>query len=506
MEINYFNLSGGINQSLTKTELGSDTRSLFWTDSKNIEVYDNRGLVKQKGNVLLTQLPVEEKIICMCELESDDVYKLFIVTQNGKIYVYASNSNQLTLVNKTLTGQKVSMTPFLRGVIVKTESDSLFYIKDNENLEIEDCNLVDDNNQYIYPDGICVYKGRVWCYKNSTIYYSALGTYDNFSLEDDAGYINDFYTDTSDITGMKNYKDYLAIYKKERVYLLSGSNPSDFAVIPFADKGTFSNNSIVNVDNKQYFLSNGIYALEQVGELNQIRLGSEISRNISNEFDLINKTRISETIAINYKNKHQIWFFFPYVNDDYYHTIWINDYVNHAWFKRVVPQNLTYAVMFNSNVITADNKGRIYREDYGSSFNGTVIDFMWKSPFLSFNKPHHRKIIDEFYFVLDDNADNKFNFSVYKDYDGNYYGDKELIFSRHYNQLLWAKENQIDESVSYWPGDEADGLVWSIGTDTIEKAEICDSCYSVMLCVEGTEADDNCAIIGLQFREIYNDD
>ena len=40
----------------------------------------------------------------------------------------------------------------------------------------------------------------------------------------------------------------------------------------------------------------------------------------------------------------------------------------------------------------------------------------------------------------------------------------------------------------------------------MEKAEICGSNFSVQLCVEGSEVTDNCAIIGLQFREIYNDD
>ena len=42
--------------------------------------------------------------------------------------------------------------------------------------------------------------------------------------------------------------------------------------------------------------------------------------------------------------------------------------------------------------------------------------------------------------------------------------------------------------------------------DAMEKAEICGSNYSIQLCVEGEEIVDNCAIIGLQFREIYNDD
>ena len=36
MEFAFYNLSGGINQSLTKTELGLDTKRMYWADSKNV--------------------------------------------------------------------------------------------------------------------------------------------------------------------------------------------------------------------------------------------------------------------------------------------------------------------------------------------------------------------------------------------------------------------------------------------------------------------------------------
>ena len=506
MEINYFDLSGGINQSLTKTGLGLDTKNLYWADSKNVEIFENKGIKKQKGNMLLFELPETDSIISMKEMESQDVYKLVITTSSGKIYIYQENSSSLTLVNKTLSGEKVKMTPFLRGMLVVTVSDSLFYIKNNEFYEVENCNLIDSHGQSIIPDCIEVYKGRVWCSKGSTIYYSALGTYDDFTQEDDAGYINDFYTDTADITAMASYKDYLAIYKKERVYLLSGSSPDDFAIIPFADKGSYSDSAVVNVDNKQYFLSNGIYALEQVGELNQIRLGSEISKNISSVFSKIDQNKISTSIAIHYKNNHQMWFLFPFINENYFHTIWINDYVNHSWYKRVLPQNITWGTIFHNDVITADAQGKVYIENAGTTFNGEIIEFMWKSPFLSFNQPHHRKMIDEFYFVLDDNYDNKFLFSVYKDFDENYCEDRELIYSRRLNQLMWSDDEMLDDPDCFWPTDDSNVPVWSIGADNIEKAEICGSSFSVQLCVEGHSIDDNCSIIGLQFREIYNDD
>ena len=53
MEVSYYNLSGGINTALTKTELGLDTKRIYWSDSENIEVLQYRGIVKQKGNTLL---------------------------------------------------------------------------------------------------------------------------------------------------------------------------------------------------------------------------------------------------------------------------------------------------------------------------------------------------------------------------------------------------------------------------------------------------------------------
>lgn len=507
MEINYFDLSGGVNQASTKTELGLNTRTIYWADSTNIEIHENKGIIKQKGNTVLVELPQQEAITAIHQLEAENIYKLIITTAQGNIYIYSDVSNSLVLIDKKLSGNNVIFANFLRGVLIATESDEMFYLKNNANYDTENCNLRDLEENPLIPDCITVYKGRVWCAKGSTIYYSALGTYNDFISANDAGYINDFHTDTADIVGMESYKNYLAIYKKERVYLLGGSNPEDFAIIPFADKGTYSNKAIVNVDNKQYFLSNGIYALEQVGELNQIRLGSEISQNIKKEFDSIDLPKINKSFALHYQNKHQVWFFFPYIKEQYYHMVWINDYVNKSWMKRVIPQNITCACNFKSFIVSADSTGKVYIEDYGKTFNGSAVTFQWKSPFLSLTNPHHRKLIDEFYFILDNEYENKFNFSVYKDFDEHFPDDKELIYTKHFNQLVWGKENTTSEDItSCWAQDNADVPVWAIGTDTMEKAEICGSCFAVQLCVEGKEIEDNCAIIGLQFREIYNDD
>jgi hypothetical protein len=502
METAYYNLAGGINQALTKTELGIDTKKVYWSDAENVEIFQNRGIVKQLGNTLF--LDVEEEITGLAQMSAYDKNKLVIATISGKIYVYDDASGRKTVINKTLTGIKPKFLSFLNGILVLSESDGLFYIKNNDDYDVVDCNLNDLDGETLIDGEFTTYKGRVWVAKNATVYYSALGTYDNFTEEDDAGYINEFYTDTGSITALKPYKDYLAIYKKNSVYLLTGSSPDDFAIVPFADKGAVGSGAIVNVDNRQCFLSNGIFALEQVGELNQIQLGSEISLKIKTEFSSF--INLNSAIALHYERKNQIWYFFPYNGDEYFHTIWVNDYVNKAWYKRVIPQNIVTACVFDDYIYTADSEGKIYKEDFGVTFDGEPIKFMWKSPFLAITSPHHRKIIDEFYFLLDMEYDNDFDFSVYKDYDSEYSDDAESIYSIHQDHLIWADDETSDLKPCHWTLDEETVPVWSIATETMEKAEISESNYSIQLCVQGEEITQSCAIIGLQFREIYNDD
>ena len=149
MDVNYFDLSGGINQASTKTEMGMNPKKIYWSDSENIEIYNNKGLIKQKGNTLVIQLPVVEEITGMSEFESDSLYKLVITTLSGKVYVYSEVNDELKLLDKTLTGVNVKFAKFLRGILVSTESDAMFYIKDNQNFDIVDCNLKDKSGDIL---------------------------------------------------------------------------------------------------------------------------------------------------------------------------------------------------------------------------------------------------------------------------------------------------------------------------------------------------------------------
>lgn len=513
MQTYFYNLAGGINQAASKTALGLDTKKLYWADSKNIEILQNSGIIRQKGNVLLLELVAKEKIIALHQLKDGSTYNIIIATSLGNIYIYGSKGQSLIKLDKTIDGSvRINFVDFLDGVICSSQKDALFYINNDEGYAIENCNLLDSSNNAVKTDVICVYKGRVWVGDGATLYYSALGKYNDFSTTDDAGYINNFYTDTNDIKALKTYKDYLAIYKENSVYLLSGSSVDDFKITPFADKGTTSFSGVVTVNNKQYFINQGVFSMEQAGLLSQIQLGEEITLKIKSEFDSFDKTRFDEVIALHYEPKNQIWFFIPYKNDEYFHTIWIYNYIDDAWFKRVLPQNITTACLFDKYILTADTYGHVYKEDFGNTFNGNAIEFMWKSPFLAAGDSNVKKTIEEFYFILDETYDNNFDFSVCKDYDGTYQDDEDAVYSSNSDNLIWYGDKLSADLNYYWKYDSDDGsdaviyTLWATGAESVYKAEISESNYSVQLCVKGISAEQNAAIIGLDFKAVYPDE
>lgn len=502
METYYYNLSGGINYSSTKTELGLDTKNIFWSEAENVEILQNRGIIRQNGNIKFLSLPMEEEILAIHELKYGSKRRLVIITKSENLYIYNSDTNDLTLLEeKVKISSKLSFVNYLNGILICSDANKLLFLQNDEKYTVSDCNLKDKSENDICTNIVAVYKGRVWVAKDSTLYYSALGKCDDFETSGDAGYINNFYTDADKIVALKPYKDYLAIYKEKSVYLLSGSTPEDFAIIPFADKGTYSNECVVNVNNKQYFFTDGIYPLE-VGTLNQVMIGESISHKIKKEFDKFDKNRLDKVFALHYEDKNQVWYFIPYSNTDYFNTIWINDYVNKAWYKRVLPQQITSACLFNGKILTADVEGNIYLEDSGNSFDGKPIKFMWKSPFLSLGNPSVRKSIDEFYFILDETYENNFIFSVYKNFDSENRDDIEEIYSTNFENMHWASDSKTLNDT--WDSEENLSL-WSVSADTMYKAEISEANYAVQLCVEGSELAHSVAVIGIEFKEIYTE-
>lgn len=596
----YYDLSGGINLAQSKIALGMDTKRMCWADAENIEIYQNRGIVRMRGNALVGHISAGAAgaalndgdagaIVCIAEygVDAGAVSALsgasgsggrgdFVaVTAGGCFWFYDALAGTFELKKSGLGagvagaalndggagvaeaggssgGGAVSIVPWGAGVVVCSAADAPFYFEVGRTVtrggelvleEIVEFGDEGADGKPVRGSAAAVFAGRLWIAGGSTLWYSALGTFDDWTTAEDAGYISDFHTSTGEITCLKVYKENLAIYKRDGVYLLTGSGPSNFAVVPFADKGAAGPNSVLTLNNRQYFFNRyGVFALAQVGELAQITLTDNVAANIAPAFAEFDATQSGRAFVVPYEAKNQVWFVVPgaevsgegggsevsglSANDSRIvgTTIWVYDYVCRAWFKRVVPQNVTAAACISGRVYTADALGRVFVEDLTSTFDGEAVRFRFSSPFLTLGEPNVRKTVEEFYFVFDEARDNRFNFAVSKDYLSSEKDDLERISDYQPRAVLWDTFAGEAANATCWAGeDDAGGALagagssggavdrageacfWAEAVESAYKTEINDSNLAVQLHFEGRELEDDLAIIGLEFKEVYYD-
>ena len=495
----FYNLAGGLNTASTKTDLGLETQRIYWADAQNVEIFKNKGVTRQNGNELILNSPANKPILGIFGYRIEDKEIILFHTDDGEIYYYDSPTETTMKVYsglKVTTG--VSYTRFLMGVVISNGSDDPIYFTHLKPTEIKHCNAVSASGVNIRGKAITSYKSRLWIAMGGSLYFSALGRYDDWSTANDAGYISNFLADIDEITALQPYADYMAIYKRDSTFLLSGTKPADFSIERFADKGAKSQSMVINVNNKQYFINNSVFTLELSGVLAQISLGNDLSLDIKPEFEMYNNSSPYKGVALHYEPKNQIWIFCPTISNIYISTVLIYDYVNRAWTKRVMPQPITSAMCLNNKIYTASLDGKIYLEDSGHSFDGEPISFFWKSPFFSLGEPNLRKSVEDFYFLLDDNFDNNFKFSTFKNFDASLQDDTVAVTTEGESYLIWD-----DESFPW--ADDLSGGYWTNLGEGVYKADITQSNYSVQLSIEGDSLTENFALIGLEFKEINYD-
>ena len=201
----YYNLNGGINTSRTRIGLGQDSKKLYWWDSYNVEIYKNQGISRIKGNQIVLKTDEECQILGLYEYPKNTNSFVF-VTSNNEVYHYDSVTENSTLV-KTFEKDvsKVSFVHYLDGIVIATNSNPGIFYNINSDEPLHNLDLQDSNDEPISSEVVAVYANRLWVAKGSTIYFSALGRYDDWTSPADAGYIAKFHSSSSEILSMCCY-------------------------------------------------------------------------------------------------------------------------------------------------------------------------------------------------------------------------------------------------------------------------------------------------------------
>lgn len=502
----FYDFSGGINTNATKVMLGYGAKKLHWDDSYNVELYKNQGVERMLGNQTFLDEDAEDDcaIIGLCEYPKMTNGFLY-AKSDGQIKYYDYQRGTTTLIHDYQKEiESVDFTLYLDGIAFFAKDNEGYYYNEKLETKLNPLNAKDRQDKTIKPDTMCSYAGRLWIGSGSTLYYSALGRFDDWESENDAGYIANFHSSVTKISALALYCGNLAIFKSDGVYLLSGTSPDNFAIIKFADKGTESSKAVCTCNNKQYFFnSNGLFALSQVGELSQIMMSGNIAAPVEDAFKNADTSRMKEAFCVPYEKKNQLWFYLPYSDSKYFNTIWIYDFANDSWTKRIEPQNITSATNVNSQIFSGCAEGKILLENIGATFDGEAISFSFSTPFFHLGKPSERKIVEDFALLLDENGENRFTFSVSKDFVKEVKTDHEYIKTVQLGSLIWASEDETKDKYNCF--ETPYNPIWANSYQSSVSVQIFDSNLSVALNIEGKEEGDGFKLVGIEFKELLDD-
>ena len=216
---------------------------------------------------------------------------------------------------------------------------------------------------------------------------------DNFSSGSGAGSIK--VDDT--IVALKVFREDLFIFCENRIFKLSGTTSTNFAVTPVT-----RNIGCVNGDTVQEFAGDliflgpdGLRTIAGTARIGDVELGT-ISSNVQSLFrEQLSDSGSFTSLVIPDKTQYRI--FFSKDGGAESATTGVicvlkQQSFEFAQLKGIKPA-CTDSVVESGNVIPIHGSfdGYVYRQDQGNTFNGTLVEAKYRSPDLTFGDPGIRK-------------------------------------------------------------------------------------------------------------------
>lgn len=479
--LNYFNNTGGINRYSSISSLNESEKHTDWYDAQNVEGHKSGGITKMKGNVNIcnSSLPVGTKILGIWDYRKGDTSYPVVNTSEGKLYRFNIDTGILSEVYSGFNADaKCSYVNYNNGVIISNGINSPVFYEEGVGASLL-------AGTPPVGQAMEVHKARIFIGSGSTLHYCALGNHNDWTTQDEAGYISNFHNDSSKIIALKNYGEYLAIYKEQGIYFLSGATPSEFVITPVADKGIKSTWCTATVNNNQYFFTGEAILPIKFNELGQIRLSEEISTKIKPVFAELDASRFHNAFCVDYEKKNQIWFYLPTENSSDLDICYIYDYLHGAWYKRVgIP--VISGTVINGVIYTGTSDGRILKEDFGDNFDGNCIEAWWYSPWFSFGKSGIPKEISSFNIWIYQNQ----NYPI------------EFLYSKDYDTLNYEQNtvNVYDGNFLIWNTGELDEDIWVSQRPVKKKIQIDGQFEALQIGFKNIQKDQPFTVVGYSFE------
>ena len=199
------------------------------------------------------------------------------------------------------------------------------------------------------------------------------------------------------VTGLKVFRDNLFIFCENRIFQLTGSSSSDFAVKPVTRSiGCVNGQTIQEFAGDLIFLGpDGLRTIAGTARIGDVELGT-ISSNVQSLFDA-NLSDSGNFTSIVIPNKTQYRIFFTKSGQNETLTKGVicvlrGQQFEFAEMKGIRP-TATDTFVSSGDVIALHGSGDgfVYRQESGNDFDGTAILGRYRSPDLTMNDPGIRK-------------------------------------------------------------------------------------------------------------------
>lgn len=328
-------------------------------------------------------------------------------------------------------------------------TDSNYYLSDISELNAVYKNSDDPNiSKPVRGLALQSYQGRIFVGGNDGIlYYSEVGLIHGWDLKYGAGAIPSFYDDNSDFTAFGLWDKYLIICKRERSYILDGTNAdtTNWTVSPYSDFTCDSQQSWLVANNSFLVYTRtggGIYPLLQRTIYNANYQGNDLSVKIRDSFEYVNTAKFDYIFPVYAPKKKYIMFYIPMLMGVGSNYCFIFDIQSKTWLLRVVPQDVTIAFRYNNEIYIGTSDGKILKEFSSPTFDGQPIEWYWKSPWFSYGEGSNHLSTREFRINIAEESTNRFHIRNRRD-------GKDTYNTR-------AVSNNLDSFI---------GLVWDVDNE-----------------------------------------
>ena len=226
-----------------------------------------------------------------------------------------------------------------------------------------------------------------------TLVFSEPFDEDGFQSADGAGTIKV----DDNIVGLKVFRDSLFIFCENRIFKMTGSTLSDFAIQPVTrDIGCVNKDTIQEFAGDLLFLGpDGLRTVAATARIGDTALGA-ITQNVQSIFDAnIKDSTVFDSVVIPDKTQYRIFFSKAGQGENLTRGIICVRRADKFEFAEIrgVKPSATDALVVDGDVrvIHGDFSGFVHRQEAGNTFDGTAILARYRSPDLSFGDTGVRK-------------------------------------------------------------------------------------------------------------------